>query len=170
MFDRKVDRRKDCKERKPLFSCEKFKVLKVIGEKVVQVVSDTVDQLDFPAWEILDVEISLGKTTDHAFTDKVVKQGCICKKVVYCDTEGIVRCQIIEIPFTAVAEIPGVDPELDLEIQNKLILAEVDFELIDPTTLSEKVVIDIEIKVSTFVQRKLRVCNTNILSHQQISR
>ena len=100
------------KNKMSLFSCEKFKLLKVIGEEVVQVVSDTVDQLDFPACEILDVSFELLNTTDHAFTNKVVKQGTIQKRIQYCDTWGTVRCQVIEIPFTAVAEIPGVDLEL----------------------------------------------------------
>ncbi len=159
---------KNCKKIQPLFSCEKFKLLKVIGEKTVQVVSDTVDQLDFPAAEIIEVDFELIKTTDHAFTDKVVKQGIIRKRIIYCDTDGIMRCQFVEIPFTAVAEIPGVDPELELEFQNKLILAETDYDLIDPQTLSEKVVFEIKIKVSTYVQRLLRVCNTNVISHMQV--
>lgn len=153
----------------PPFVCEKFKLLKVIGEEVVQVVSDTVDELDCPAREILEFNFELLNTTDHAFTDKVVKQGVIRKRVLYCDVEGTTRCQFIDIPFTAVAEIPGVDPELELEFQNKLVLAETDYTLLDPQTLSEKVVFEIMIKVSYYVQRKLQVCNTNVICHRQIS-
>lgn len=171
LLDRSLNWKNDCiDEKRPLFSCEKFTGLKIIGSKIVQVVSNTVDQLDFPAKEILSIDISLGLTSDHAFTNKVVKQGSFLKKISYCDECGNVRCQIFETPFTAVAEIPGVDPKMDLEIQNKLILAETDHHLFDPKTLREIVVLDIEIKVSALVQRKFRVCNSHILSLQQISR
>ncbi|MCK4257608.1 MAG: DUF3794 domain-containing protein [Halanaerobiales bacterium] len=161
---------KHTKKIQPLFSCEKFKLLKVIGEETVQVVSDTVDALERPAREIIEIDFELVDTTDHAFTDKVVKQGIICKRIIYCDTDGDVRCQFVRIPFTAVAEIPGVDPKFELEFQNKLILAETDYDLIDPNTLAEKVVFEIKIKVSKYVQRQLKVCNTNVLSHNQICR
>lgn len=163
--DRKTKKKK-C--RKPLFSCEEFKLLKVIGEEIVQVVDETIDELDFPVAEVLDVEFELNNVTDHAFKDKVVKQGTICKRVVYCDTSGVVRCNFFEIPFEAVAEIPGVDPKLELEFQNKLVNAETDFEKINDQTILQKVVFDIKIKVSHFVQRKLKVCNTNVISHKQI--
>lgn len=161
-FDHKFDRKCDHD------FCDEFKLLKVIGEKTVQIVSDTVDQLDYPAEEILKIDFELANTTDHAFTDKVVKQGFIRKKVIYCDTNGVVRCQTFEIPFTAVAEIPGVDPDKELEFQNKLVLEETDFDLICPNTLSEKVVFEIKITVSTWVHRRLKVCHSNILSHIQI--
>lgn len=150
--------------------CEEFKLLKVIGEKVVQVVSDSVDHLDCPAAEIIKIDFELAKTTDHAFTDKVVKQGVIHKKVVYCDTSGVVRCQTFEIPFTAVAEIPGVDPYCELEFQSKLILKEIDYELLCHDTLSEKVVFEVKITASTWVHRRLKPCYGNILNHIQVCR
>lgn len=161
---------KDNDKKIPAFSCEQFKLLKVIGEKIVQVVSDTVDTLDYPAERILEIDFDLCQTTDHAFTDKVIKQGIIRKRVIYCGCDGIVRCQNIEIPFTAVAEIPGVDPSLELEFQNFLVLKETDYTLLDANTLSEKIVFEIKIKVSTWVQRKLKVCNSNIIKQIQISR
>lgn len=154
----------------PLFSCEQFKVLKVIGRKTAQVVSDTVDQLDHPAREILSINFVLAETQDSAFMNKVVKQGIIRKHVVYCDVDGIVRCQTIDIPFTAVFDIPGVDPHLELEFQNRLVHQETDFRLIDCRTLAEKVVFDVEVVVSTWVERKLRVCNTSVLHSYQVCR
>ncbi len=164
-----------CKDSKfnkhePLFRREKFKLLKVIGEEVIQVVSDSTDRLDFPAKDIIKVTFELGCTTDHAFKNKIVKQGIIHKKVLYCDTSGIVRCQIFDIPFTAPAEIPGVDPCLELEFQEKLILAETDYLMLDCQTVNAKVVFEIKIKVSTWVQEYLQVCNSNIVSHLQICR
>lgn len=168
--DHKYDKKFDYKCSKNADFCDEFKLLKVIGEKTVQIVSDSVDQLDYPAEEILKIDFELANTTDHAFTDKVVKQGFIHKKVIYCDKEGVVRCQTFAIPFTAVAEIPGVDPDKELEFQNKLILAETDFELICPTTLKEKVVFEIKIIVSTWVLRRLKVCHGNVLSHTQVCR
>lgn len=155
---------------KPLFRCEKFKLLKVIGEQVVQVVSDTFDCLECPAKEILDITIDVVDMVDHPFVDKVVKQGIIRKKVLYCDTAGVARCQIFNIRFTATADIPGVDPNLELDIQNKVLSSAVDFKLIDKHTLMEKIVLDIRIKASTWVQEKIRVCNSNVVNCIQVGR
>ena len=153
-----------------LVRCEKFKLLKVIGEKVVQVVSDTIDCLDCPAKEIIDITFKVVEMVDHPFVDKVVKQGIIRKKVLYCDTAGVVRCQIFNIPFTATADIPGVNPDLELDIQNKILASDLDFRLIDQHTLMEKIVLDIRIKVSNWVQEKIRVCNSNVISVVQVGR
>ncbi|SJZ38578.1 DUF3794 domain-containing protein [Selenihalanaerobacter shriftii] len=158
----------------PLFSCENFKVLKVIGEEVVQVVTSSVDQVDLPAGvqgiqEIIAIDFELINVTDRIFTDKIVKQGTIRKRVQFCDTNGVNRCEFFDIPFTTTAEITGVDPELELEIQNELVLAETDFNLIDPQTIEEQLVFEIKITVSTWTQQRLRICNTNIISYNIIT-
>lgn len=143
--------------------------MKVIGEKTVQVVSPSEDELDYYAKEILDIDFKLKDVTDHVFKDKVVKQGKIKKKVLYIDKDGLTHCEHFVTPFTAVAEIEGVDPKLELDIQNKLVSSEIDFDLIDYDTVDIKIVFEIQIKVSRWVQRRLSVCNTNIINIRQVS-
>lgn len=152
-----------------LFSCEEFKILKVIGEEVVQVVSEQLDCLDTCVKDIIDITFDLVDINESVFTNKIVQQGIIRKKIIFCTLTGDVRCQFVDTPFTAIAEIPGIEPKEDLEIQNKVLLTESDYRLIDSQTLSVKVVFEILFKASKFVQRKLQVCNTNVLSVLQVS-
>lgn len=155
--------------KKPLFRCEEFKLLGVIGEDRVQVVSTTKDILKFPAIAILEIDAALLNVTDHIFTDKVLKQGLIQKRIQYASRCSIKRCQLIEVPFSATAHIPGVDRDLEIETQNRLVLVETDYQLLDPYTLEVKVILEINVKASTYVQRKLKVCTTNVISHSLIS-
>ncbi len=157
---------------KPLFGCEKFKLLKVIGEKTVQVVNSIEEDLELlghkdKVIDIIDIKIKLGEVSDFVFKDKVVKQGNLVLQILFCEDDNDVECVFVKVPFEAVAEIPGVDPKLELDIQNKLVSAEADFEL-DKGAVIIKVAADILIKVSTFVQRKLKVCNTSVISHKQV--
>ncbi len=141
----------------------------MIGEETVQVVSSSEDVLDYKAKEILDVDFKLKDVTDHLFTDKVVKQGKIKKKIVYIDKEGLIQCEYFETPFTVTAEIKGVKPELELDIQNKIVLSEIDFHLTRSHIVDIQIVFDIRIKASKWVQRRLSVCNTNIINIHQVT-
>ena len=152
-----------------LFSCEEFKILKVIGEDVEQVVSEKKICLDTCAREIINITFDLVDIRESVFTNKIVEQGIIRLKIIFCSLAGDVRCQFAKIPFTVVSEIPGVDPDEELEIQNTVLLTETDYKLIDPEKLIVKTVFEILIKASKFVQRKLKVCNTNVLCVQQFS-
>lgn len=157
------------RSKKPLFSCEECKVLCVVGEDTAQIVSTTRDILMFPAHTILKIDVDLLHVTDHIFTDKIVKQGILQKQIQYCSSCSIKRCQLVEVPFVVTAHIPGVEHREDLDIQNKILLIETDEQLLDPYTIEIKAVIDIQVKASRYVQKRIKVCHTNVINHSLIS-
>lgn len=135
---------------------ERIKALRVIGEKVGQVVVEGSIPID--AIKIDRINAELREVVDHVFKNKVVKQGIIHKQIFYVDQEGIVRHTTEDIPFMLTVDIPGVDPHNPfLEVQNHLLDIDTDFTLTPatedtPGTLMQKVAAHILVKVSEWTQ------------------
>lgn len=151
-----------------VFSTERLKVLRVIGEKVAQVVSESETPIN--AIKIDKIDARLGPFEDHVFHNKVVKQGIIHKQVFYVDPENFVRHIHEDIPYMLTVEIPGVKPSDFVEVQNHLIDIDTDFQLVPArpkrhghdgdqaidagvrAILRQKVVAHILVKVSEWAQ------------------
>jgi len=146
------------------FKTERFKLLRVVGETEGQLVKTSTVTLDKPAVKVDRVDVRLTDVDHKVFDGKVVKQGVLVKQIFYVDNTNTLRHQEECIPFDVVLEIPGVDPDMDLEIQNKVLSTEVDFQLVAPTRLEQKVVIHLQVKVSEYVQRNLVVALGNVVS------
>ncbi|HYH01630.1 MAG TPA: DUF3794 domain-containing protein [Bacillota bacterium] len=137
-------------------STERIKVLRVIGEKVGQVVVE--GSIPINAIKIDKINAELREVVDHIFKDKVVKQGIIHKQIFYVDPSGIVRHTTEDIPFMLTVDIKGVDPHNGfLDVQNHLLDIDTDFTLtpgteVCPGTLMQKVVAHILVKVSEWTQ------------------
>ncbi len=135
---------------------ERLKVLKVIGEKIGQVVVE--NTVEIPAVKIAHIDASVKDVTDHIFTDKIVKQGFIHKQVYYVDPDGIVREMNENVPFILTVDIPGVERDNPwLEIEDKVLKIETDYTLHhgschEPAILKQKIVADFLVKVSEWVQ------------------
>ena len=116
---------------------ERLKVLRVIGEKVAQVVVES--EIPINAIKIDKIDARLGPFEDHVFENKVVKQGIIHKQVFYVDTKNFVRHIAEDIPYMLTVEIPGVKPSDFIEIQNHLVDIDTDYQLVPrrPQPLSE---------------------------------
>lgn len=111
-----------------VLSTERLKVLRVIGEKVAQVVVESETPIN--AIKIDKIDARLGPFEDHVFHNKVVKQGVIHKQVFYVDPENFVRHIAEEIPYMLTVEITGVKPSDFVEVQNHLIDIDTDFQLV----------------------------------------
>lgn len=134
---------------------ERIKVLKVIGEKVAQVVLE--NEVPINAIKIDKIDASLRSVEDHVFDNKVVKQGIIHKQIFYVDPDNFVRHIAEDIPFMVTVDIPGVKPGPFVDVQNHLLDVDVDFRLIpsrhgDIGKLKQKVVAHILVKVSEWTQ------------------
>ncbi|HBK68977.1 MAG TPA: hypothetical protein DDZ91_10070, partial [Firmicutes bacterium] len=68
-----------------VLNTERLKVLRVIGERVAQVVVESEVPID--AIKIDKIEAQLGPFEDHVFKNKVVKQGTIHKQIFYVDSD-----------------------------------------------------------------------------------
>jgi hypothetical protein len=135
---------------------ERLKVLKVIGERIGQVVVE--NKAEIHAVKIDRIEASVKDVTDHIFTDKIVKQGVIHSQIFYVDPNGFVRETSDNVPFILAVDIPGVIKENPwLEIEDKLLKIETDYTLVpetcnEPGILKHKIIADFLVKVSEWVQ------------------
>lgn len=138
-----------------VLTTERLKVLKVIGERVAQVVVESETPVN--AIKIDKIDARLGPFEDHVFENKVVKQGVILKQVFYVDCDNFVRHISEEIPYMLTVEIPGVKPSDFVDVQNHLIDIDTDYQLVpgqsgELATLRQKVVAHILVKASEWAQ------------------
>jgi predicted amidohydrolase len=134
---------------------ERVKVLKVIGEKVAQVVLE--NEVPINAIKIDKIEASLRSVEDHVFDNKVVKQGIIHKQIFYVDPDNFLRHTAEDLPFMITVDIPGIKPGPFVDVQNHLLDVDVDFQLNhgcpgELAKLKQKVVAHILVKVSEWTQ------------------
>lgn len=109
---------------------ERIKTLKVIGQVVAQVVFK--NRIPICAKKIDRMKLSLGKTKDHVFRNKIVTQGTIRKEIYFVDLKGKLRFLTEEIPLMFSVDIPGLSPKSGLEIQTHLLDIDVDYRLCPP--------------------------------------
>lgn len=111
-----------------VLATERLKALRVVGEKVAQVVVESETPIN--AIKIDKIDARLGPFEDHVFENKVVKQGIIHKQVFYVDPENFVRHISEDIPYMLTVDIPGVKPSDYVEVQNHLVDIDTDFQLV----------------------------------------
>ncbi len=134
---------------------ERIKTLKVINEKVAQVVVE--NTIDINAIKIVKIDAELRDVRNHVFDDKVVMQGVIHKQVYYVDPKNDVKHIAEDIPFMTTVELPGVIPTGFTEVQNHLLKIDTSYVLTPSYydkwgKLHQKVVADILVKVSEWTQ------------------
>lgn len=136
---------------------ERIKTLKVIGEEIKQVYAD--QTIEINAIKIDHVHTELREELVRIFPDKVVKQAVFHVQIFYVDPDNVVRHISTNVPFTIVADIPGVCPhDPFLEIQNHLLNVTTDPILLIPATdltpgtLELKIIAHILVKASRWTQ------------------
>jgi len=152
------------------YTIERFKLLRVIGDKIAQIVESATVGLASPAIKVFRVDVELEDLEHSIFCNKVVTQGDIHLQIFYVDETDTVRHEAADLPFETVLELPGLSPDdMEIDIQHRLLSSEVITELLSPTSLSVRVVVDLFVKVSEFVQRDLLVADSNIISTRIIT-
>lgn len=147
--------------------CELYQVMRIVGEKEVQVVERTacsVSEYAQPVIKIIDVMVDITGTIDLVFPNKVVKEGVFQVGVLFAGYDELVRYVSIEVPFMAEIVIPGVQPGMD--VQNKLLRVDQVTEIVTkrPDNEIECQVFDIRmvahflVRVTENVERKLAKC------------
>lgn len=147
-------------------NCELFEVLKVIGEKEVQVVEKClcpVPPCSIPAKKIIQVIVNT-ISNDTAFTDKVVKEGLFHVEIIFVSADDVVRHESCDVHFLVAVDIPGTRP--GLHVQNTLLRLEQDTAIVTRSpqegvtcqVFNIRIVAHFLVKVKESVQRELVVC------------
>ena len=87
--------------------------------------------------------------------DKVIIQGVVHKQIFFINEDNLEIHQSEDVPFSTFVDIPGAVPGMDVRI--KPVIETVLFELLDSTTLRQKVVVELFIKVTESQQLQVQV-------------
>ncbi|NLG83495.1 MAG: DUF3794 domain-containing protein [Firmicutes bacterium] len=121
----------------------------VVGEATGQTLLENEVTLAIPALKVEEIRAELQEVTAEIIPDKVIVQGRIHKQIFFVDTAGMARHQAEDVPFTALLDLPGAAPGMQVRVWPKI--EKVLFELAGPTLLREKVVVEVFAKVTTAV-------------------
>jgi len=122
----------------------------VVNENTRQTMVTRAVTLHTPAEKIANITASLGDIKNEVISGKVIIQGVIHKQIFFVDEEGRERHQAEDIPFDEFVEVPGALPGMTAQVNVRV--EHIEFNLIDPTTLEQKVILEIFAKVTENVQ------------------
>lgn len=126
------------------------RVDQVVGENTKQELFENVICLNTPAIKIDDITVVIRDVTSNVIQDKIIIQGVIHKQIFFIGTNNIEYHQGEDLEFSTFIDIPGATPGMDVEITPTVEF--VNFELRDPVTVIQKVVVEFFAKVTESVQ------------------
>lgn len=150
--------------------CELFELLRVVGEKEVQIVErgmTPVPPCTPPAKKILHVLVN-PIASDVVFIDKVVKQGVFHVEIIFVACDDTVHHASLDIPFMAEVDIPGARQgmhvqECVIRLEQHTTIAVHDSHQNEHCQVFEVLVVaHFLIKVKEEVQRRLPECRTSV--------
>lgn len=118
----------------------------LIGTVTDQVLVDSTVELFVPAVKIDEIRASIRDATCTVIANKVIYQGVLHKQIFFVrEPDNVVVHQAEDIPFSGFVDLMGAAPNHICEVAFEI--AFVEFELLEPTLLRQKVVIDVTVSV-----------------------
>lgn len=128
---------------------------RVIGEGTQQTLVENLFTLEFPAIKVSEIHGEIRDITTDVITDKVIVQGIVHKQIFFVDLDNVSRHQAEDVNFSLFIDIPGASPGQDVEVHPRI--EEIIFELVSPTQLRQKVIIEVFVKITEFVQENVQL-------------
>ncbi len=153
-----------------------IKVGRVAGENTKEVLVEDQVCLDVPAKKVQDILALVTDVSGEVMRGKVLVEGTIHKQIFYVGPNDIVRHQAVDIPFTAIAEVPKAEPGMTVQIHASI--DHVGWVLIHETpecplhdyydgvyedlfrVVDQRVVLELFVKVTESVQVNVRTHDT----------
>lgn len=139
---------------------------RVIGEGTQQTLVENLFTLAFPAIKVAEIRGEIRNITSDVILDKVIIQGVLHKQIFFVDLDNIARHQAEDVNFSLFIDVPGVTPGQDVEVQPRI--EDIIFELVSPTQLRQKVIIEVFIKVTEFVHENVEIGQGPLFKVEQI--
>ncbi|HEY8392638.1 MAG TPA: SPOCS domain-containing protein [Capillibacterium sp.] len=127
----------------------------VVGEDTKQLLVENTITLSQPAIKIREIVAKVERLMAEVIEDKVIIQGVVHKQIFFINEDNLEIHQSEDVPFSTFVDIPGAVPGMDVRI--KPVIETVLFELLDSTTLRQKVVVELFIKVTESQQLQVQV-------------
>lgn len=132
-----------------------LKLDSVIGEQTTQLLVENTITLTQPAIKIREIVAKVENLMAEVIEDKVIIQGIIHKQIFFINENNLEIHQSENVPFSTFVDIPGAVQGMDVRI--KPIIETILFELLDPTTLRQKVVVELFVKVTETQQIEVQI-------------
>lgn len=127
----------------------------VVGEDTKQLLVENTITLSQPAIKIREIVAKVERLMAEVIEDKVIIQGVVHKQIFFINEDNLEIHQSENVPFSTFVDIPGAVPGMDVRI--KPVIETVLFELLDSSTLRQKVVVELFIKVTESQQLQVQV-------------
>ncbi len=112
-----------------------------LPEASVQVLVESTVELGQPAVKIDEIRAMVRDLTCTVIADKVVFQGILHKQIFFVREDGLVAHQAEDVRFAGFVDVPGAVAGSACRID--AVIEFVDFDLVDPTNLIQRVVVRI---------------------------
>jgi len=132
-----------------------LKVEEVIGENTKQLLAESTVTLTRPAIKIREIIARVVDITTEVIEDKVIIQGFIHKQIFFISEDNVEFHQAENVPFSTFADIVGARKGMNVLVEP--VIETVIFDLLSPTSLLQKVVIEFFVKVTETVQLQVAV-------------
>lgn len=121
----------------------------VVGEDVAEAAVERTIFLEFPATKIADIQAKITELECEAVENGAIVRGTVHKQIFYVGPGNKVYHQAEDVPFSAVADIPGAEPGMDCQVHPNV--QDVEFRLVGAlpsTELRQRVLVTFFVKVT----------------------
>jgi hypothetical protein len=122
----------------------------VIGENTRQELLENEVVLAVPAIKVTEIRATVINITTDVIENKVIIQGVLHKQIFFVGDDNIERHQGEDVEFSTFVDIPGAVQGMDVQITPTIEF--VDFQLLSPTLLLQKVVVEFFAKITQSIQ------------------
>ena len=122
----------------------------VIGENTRQELLENEVVLAVPAIKVTEIRATVINITTDVIENKVIIQGVLHKQIFFAGDDNIERHQGEDVEFSTFVDIPGAVQGMDVQITPTIEF--VDFQLLSPTLLLQKVVVEFFAKITQSIQ------------------
>lgn len=138
----------------------------VVGENTVQSLIESDVTLFTPAIKIDEITGTIRDLEIEIINDKVIIQGVLHKQIFFIDTANLGRHQAEDVHFSVFTDIPGALPGMDVQVHPRI--EALLFNLISPTVVRQKAVLEFFVKVTENVQQQVTIGNGPLFKVEEL--
>lgn len=127
----------------------------VVGEQTSQLLIESTLALTQQAVKIREIVAKVEQLMAEVIEDKIIIQGIVHKQIFFINQNNLEIHQSEDVPFSTFVDIPGAVPGMDVRIRPQI--ETILFELLDPSTLRQKVVLELFVKITESQQLQVQV-------------